>query len=46
MADCKRACSQLEEHKFDMQGMFIGHQNFYNENQIRDNLFLVLIFLE
>ena len=32
------------EHKFGMQGVFIGHQSFYNENQIRDNLILVLVF--
>ena len=28
-----------------MQGVFIGHLSFYNKNQIRDKLLLVLIFL-
>lgn len=27
-----------------MQGVFIGHLSFYNKNQIRDKLLLVLIF--
>ena len=29
-----------------MQGVFMGHLSFYNKNQIRDKLLLVLIFLE
>ena len=29
-----------------MQGVFIGHLDLYNKNQIRDKLLLVLIFLE
>ena len=28
-----------------MQGVFMGHLSFYNKNQIRDKLLLVLIFL-
>lgn len=27
-----------------MQGVFMGHLSFYNKNQIRDKLLLVLIF--
>ena len=27
-----------------MQGVFMGHHSFYNKNQIRDKLLLVLIF--
>ena len=29
-----------------MQGVFMGHLSFYNKNQIRDKLLLVLIFLK
>lgn len=29
-----------------MQGVFMGHLSFYNKNQIRDKLLLVLIFFE
>lgn len=29
-----------------MQGVFIGHLDLYNKNQIRDKLLLVLIFWE
>lgn len=29
-----------------MQGVFMGHLGFYNKNQIRDKLLLVLIFLK
>ena len=29
-----------------MQGVIIGHLGLYNKNQIRDELFLVLIFLK
>ena len=29
-----------------MQGVFMGHLSFYNKNQIRDKLLLVLIFWE
>ena len=28
-----------------MQDVFMGHHSFYNKNQIRDKLLLVLIFL-
>ena len=28
-----------------MQGVFMGHLSFYNKNQIRDKLLLVLIFV-
>ena len=34
-----------QEQKFDLQGVFMGHLGLYNENQIRDKLLLVLIFL-
>ena len=27
-----------------MRGVFMGHLSFYNKNQIRDKLLLVLIF--
>ena len=27
-----------------MQGVFMGHLSFYNKNQMRDKLLLVLIF--
>lgn len=33
------------EHKFDLQGVFMGYLDPCNENQIRDKLFLILIFL-
>lgn len=36
---------EATEHKFALRGVFIGHQGFYNENQIRDSLFLVLLFV-
>ena len=29
-----------------MRGVFMGHLSFYNKNQIRDKLLLVLIFLK
>lgn len=35
-----------KDKKFDIQGVFMGHFSFYNKNQIRDKLLLVLIFLE
>lgn len=35
-----------KDKKFDIQGVFMGHLSFYNKNQIRDKLLLVLIFLE
>ena len=35
-----------KDKNFDIQGVFMGHLSFYNKNQIRDKLLLVLIFLE